>query len=155
MATHFVAVPNWIDIDGEWKDIEEFESEEEALKFVQEQFGADERGRISLVSAIESEDELYADWKVVAQTEIRQALQEAVWDKTDKVVSVDNEICQNYEEFVGVLFGIADIVFTDSGSPERLDASEVEEWISSAAKHFEDRINEMGWSEANSKHVQD
>lgn len=42
--------PSW---GKSWVSVEHFEVQEEALAFVQERFGADEQGRISLVSAHE------------------------------------------------------------------------------------------------------
>ena len=40
------------DADGVWKEIASFDTEEEAVKFVQGHFGADEDGKVSLISEV-------------------------------------------------------------------------------------------------------
>lgn len=43
--------------DGTWHEIGQFDTKEEALEFVQNAFGADEEGRICLISEFNCEDE--------------------------------------------------------------------------------------------------
>jgi hypothetical protein len=48
---YLVDLPNPYDIEGSWLNVGNFESREEALAFVQATFGADEDGKISLITA--------------------------------------------------------------------------------------------------------
>ena len=45
-----VDIPNNIIDDPEWVNVGFFKTKEEAIKFAQENFGADEEGKISLIS---------------------------------------------------------------------------------------------------------
>lgn len=61
-STFFVDLPVWTKTEGCWECAGEFATREEALKFVQENFGADDQGKVGLVSEIpcdcvEEEDE--------------------------------------------------------------------------------------------------
>ena len=53
-----VDLPNAEDIDGEWVDVEYFDTYEEAVAFCKEHFGADDNGCICLVSKLPQEDEV-------------------------------------------------------------------------------------------------
>lgn len=52
---HAVDIPkhpmNW-EVEGEWENVEYFETYEEALHYTQETFGADDEGKISIISSI-------------------------------------------------------------------------------------------------------
>jgi hypothetical protein len=50
--TFIVDIPNSNDIDDTWIEVETFSSREEAIKFVKKQFGADDEGRINLISEV-------------------------------------------------------------------------------------------------------
>ena len=52
-----VDIPNACNLTGSWVDIGTFGSREEAIQYVQNLFGADEEGKINLVSEIECEDD--------------------------------------------------------------------------------------------------
>ncbi len=51
-----VDIPNYDIIlngyEAEWRNIDYFETREDAIKFAQEHFGADEEGRINLVTSL-------------------------------------------------------------------------------------------------------
>jgi len=49
---YIVDIPNSNDIDDTWIEVGTFSSREEAIKFVKEQFGADNEGRINLISEV-------------------------------------------------------------------------------------------------------
>lgn len=57
-----VDLPDWVDIDGPWRAIEYFETKKEATNFATEAFGADEEGRINIISELPIDD-LEADEK--------------------------------------------------------------------------------------------
>lgn len=50
-----IDIPNCFDIDESWKNVEYFETENEAIEFAKRIFGADNKGRISIVSFIGEE----------------------------------------------------------------------------------------------------
>lgn len=47
-----VDLPNPQDIDGEWVNVEYFDTRQEAIDFCKEHFGADDNGCICLVSKL-------------------------------------------------------------------------------------------------------
>lgn len=47
-----VDLPDPWNLDTEWRMIESFNSKSEALEFVQKKFGADEQGRINLITEL-------------------------------------------------------------------------------------------------------
>ena len=47
---NFVDLPNAYDIEGAWVNIGSFESRQEAIEFAKEKFGADDEGRIYIIS---------------------------------------------------------------------------------------------------------
>lgn len=55
--TWYVDIPDSIRLDGPWKCLGEFNNKEEAISFVQKQFGADGEGRIDLVTWVDDEEE--------------------------------------------------------------------------------------------------
>ncbi len=46
----FVDLPNPYDLEGAWINIDNFPSREEALTFAQDTLGADEEGRIGIIT---------------------------------------------------------------------------------------------------------
>jgi len=56
---YYVDVPNPYNEEGGmvWINITSFDNEEEALNYVQENFGADSEGNINLISVSEEEDD--------------------------------------------------------------------------------------------------
>jgi len=58
MSKYFlVSVPNPDKINGSWKQITVQLSKEEAIEFVQMEFGADEEGKVCLVSEVDDNEE--------------------------------------------------------------------------------------------------
>lgn len=56
--THVVDVPGPVPGDGEaWIAVDYFFSESDAIAFAQKHYGADEKGRVCLVSALPQEDD--------------------------------------------------------------------------------------------------
>ncbi len=51
---YLVDVP---DINGEWDEVASFDTREEAVKFIQTQFGGDSEGRIGLITEVGFEDD--------------------------------------------------------------------------------------------------
>lgn len=50
-----VDIPDPFNMEGIWINVGHFEDKEKALQFVKENFGADDEGRINLISEIKSE----------------------------------------------------------------------------------------------------
>jgi hypothetical protein len=46
-----IQIPDWTDIKGPWREVEQFDTQAEMLEFAQENFGADEEGRINICHA--------------------------------------------------------------------------------------------------------
>lgn len=55
--TWYVDLPNCYKLESAWKCLGEFETREEAIAYVKKMFGADDEGRIDLVSEVEDEDD--------------------------------------------------------------------------------------------------
>lgn len=54
---YFVDVPNSDDPDKAWVNLGTFDSYEAALEYVKSTFGADDNGRIGLISSMADDDE--------------------------------------------------------------------------------------------------
>lgn len=143
-----IDLPNWIDPEGEWKHIEDFESREAALKFAQEVLGADEEGRIHILSNVLDED-ADPDWKEIAQTELRNAVDEAFKDfsSTTMAVTVNNVWCHKYEDLVINLVALADDIHSTSQTPEEFHADEAGVWAESALQKFDQHLLQLKWAE--------
>lgn len=57
MKAWAVDVPDFFDLEGPWIALEYFKSKEEALKYAKEFLGADDEGKISLISEVEDYSE--------------------------------------------------------------------------------------------------
>lgn len=52
-----VDVPNYYNPEGEWKNVDYFYTKEEAIEYCKKVFGADDDGKISLITDIGEEEE--------------------------------------------------------------------------------------------------
>ena len=140
--TFKIDLPNWMDPTGEWKEINTFKSMKEAIDYAKENFGADDLGRIGIISAFEDSP---GDWKEEAQLTMRNALATARWDPRRSMVTVNNEPCENFEDLLNSLVFIADDLYAMSQSPEEFDAAEAEKWALTMVKIYGEELKSLGW----------
>ncbi len=55
-SRYYIDIPDVNRKEGGWVNIADFSSKLEALSYVKKMFGADDKGRVSLISEVEEED---------------------------------------------------------------------------------------------------
>lgn len=144
--TFHIDLPNWMDPTGEWKNVVTFKSMQDAIDFARETFGADDMGRIGIITAIEDS---FGDWKEEAMLTMRNALATAKWDQRRKIVTLNNDPCENFEDLLNSLVFIADDLYAMSQSPEEFNAIEAESWALNMLKLYIAELKSLGWETPN------
>lgn len=120
MPQYAVDLPNPYETDSPWIAVDYFDTNEEALKFVQDTYGADEKGRICLVSKLPDE---YLDYDEESEPSSVE-LETTIPIRIINIIEVLGGVVHNTTSF---------IVF---------DESKVDTVVAAAESHFRDLVRQ-------------
>ena len=54
---HWIDVPDWTNPEGDWKNVDAFNTKADAIEYCQRVFGGDDKGRVCLITEGVDEEE--------------------------------------------------------------------------------------------------